>query len=484
MADIFEQLEQLSEYTWKIPVEYKTGMRVPGIVYASKELLLKANEDKALEQVANVAMLPGILKASIAVPDIHWGYGFPIGGIAAMDAENGSISPGGVGFDINCGVRLIKTEILAADVAQYTEALTVELARSVPKGVGSRGKIRLNQKEMARLMVNGSKWAVTHGYGWPEDIEHTEENGCLAGADPEIVSGRVYERGVDQVGTLGAGNHFLEIQEVVEIFEQHTAGVFGLFPGQLVVMVHSGSRGVGHQVCTDYIRVMEGVVKRLGTDLPDRQLSCAPVNSKEGREYYAAMACAVNYAFVNRQVLSHWVRESFERVLKQSAESLGMRLLYDVTHNIAKFEEHEVDGSIKRVCVHRKGATRAFAPGNPLVPQSYRDTGQPVLVPGDMGSESYVLCGTEAAMKQTFGSACHGAGRQLSRSQAKKQVQSQELQKELKKRGITVIAGNMSLLAEEAPLAYKNVSKVVEVCHATGIARKVARMRPLGVLKG
>jgi len=476
--------ERISENTWRIPTSYKEGMRVPGIIYASEELLLKAQEDRALEQVVNVSFLPGIVSASYAMPDIHWGYGFPIGGVAATDIETGVISPGGVGFDINCGVRLLKTNLLVKELESKLDGIMYELARNIPKGVGSRGKIRLNRKEMAKLMIDGVGWAIKNGYGWPEDAGRVEENGCLAGADPEKISGRAYERGQDQPGTLGAGNHFIEIQEVVEIFDRKVADVFGLFEGQMAIMIHSGSRGVGHQICSDYIKVMDKAVRSYGTILPDRQLACAPINSREGKDYYSAMACAVNYAFVNRQVMSHWVRESFERVLSKSAESLGIKLLYDVCHNIAKIEEHDVDGKPRKVCVHRKGATRSFGPGNPLVSLEYRSVGQPVLVPGDMGSASYVLVGTDVAMRETFGSTCHGAGRVMSRSQAKKKIRGQELKSNLESRGIRVIAGNMGLLAEEAPEAYKDVSQVVEVCHRTGISTKVAKLRPVGVLKG
>ncbi|MDI6816463.1 MAG: RtcB family protein [Actinomycetota bacterium] len=481
---MFEALERISEYVWKIPVGYKKGMRVPGIIYASEELLLRAHEDKAVEQVANVAFLPGIIKASYAMPDIHWGYGFPIGGVAATDIETGVISPGGVGFDINCGVRLLKTELLAKDVMDKIDALMHEIARNIPKGVGSRGKIRVERKELEKVMLDGVDWAKRNGYAWDEDAEFIEERGRLAGADPGAVSDRAFERGYDQPGTLGAGNHFLEIQEVAEIFDQRAANAFDLFEGQLVVMIHSGSRGLGHQICSDYIKVMDRVVRATGIELPDRQLGCAPILSREGRDYYAAMACAVNYAFVNRQVMAHWVRESFERVFVKSAESMGMRLLYDVCHNIAKFEEHFVDGEVKKVCVHRKGATRAFGPGHALTPEKFRHIGQPVLVPGDMGTASYVLVGTEEAMRETFGSTCHGAGRLMSRSEAKRKISGQALKSELEAKGIRILAGNLALLAEEAPGAYKDVSQVVEVCHNTNIAKKVARLRPIGVIKG
>jgi len=481
---MLDGLVQLSEFVWKIPQEYKAGMRVPGIIFASEELLLRAHEDKAIEQVANVAFLPGIIRASYAMPDIHWGYGFPIGGVAATDLKTGVISPGGVGFDINCGVRLLKTGFHAKDVMGRLDELMQELARNIPKGVGSRGKLKLEHKELENVMVEGIDWAIKNGFAWDEDAGFIEERGRLDGADPGRVSTRAFERGRDQPGTLGAGNHFLEIQEVIEIFDQRAANAFDLFKGQLVVMIHSGSRGVGHQICSDYIKVMDGVVRATGIRLPDRQLGCAPIGSQEGRDYYAAMACAVNYAFVNRQVMAHWVRESFERVFTKSAESMGIRLLYDVCHNIAKFEEHTVDGVQREVCVHRKGATRAFGPGNPLVPARYRDVGQPVLVPGDMGSASYVLVGTERAMIETFGSTCHGAGRTMSRSEAKRKIRGQELKSELEAKGIKIIAGNLALLAEEAPAAYKDVSQVVEVCHRSGISMKVARLRPVGVIKG
>ena len=459
-------------------------MRVPGIVFADESLIAQADRDRALEQVINVAFLPGIVKASLAMPDIHWGYGFPIGGVAAFDADDGVISPGGVGYDINCGVRLLKTNLLAREVKPLVEPLLYELARNVPKGVGSHGLLRLSRGEMEKALTGGVKWAIGQGYGWKEDADFIEEGGVLAGADPNKVSERAFQRGKDQLGTLGAGNHFLEIQEVVEIFDERVAGAFGLYPGQLVVMIHSGSRGFGHQICSDYIKVMEQVVKREGITLPDRQLCCAPLGSKEQKDYYAAMACAVNYAFINRHMMAHFTRVSFENVFKKSAESLGMDLLYDVAHNIAKFEEHQVNGEKKTLCVHRKGATRAFGPGHPAIPQAYREIGQPVIIPGDMGRASFVLVGTDKAMTDSWGSTCHGAGRTMSRAQAKRTVRGERLKQELEEKGIRVVVGHLSLLAEEAPLAYKDVSKVVSVCDGAGISKKVARTRPLGVLKG
>ncbi len=478
------KIEMIGPNTYKISTDYKPGMRVPGIIYADKELVEMAERDHALEQVANVAFLPGIVKASFAMPDIHWGYGFPIGGVAAMDVKTGVISPGGVGYDISCGVRLVKTNLTAKEAAPVMKPLMHELARNIPKGVGSRGKIKVDRKEMEELMVEGVNWAVKAGYGWKEDLEFTEERGRLAGANPETVSKHAFERGYDQPGTLGSGNHFLELQEVMEIFDEKVADVFGLYKGQLVVMIHSGSRGIGHQICTDYIKVMDKVVNELGIKLPDRQLGCAPISSDEGKAYYAAMACAANYALTNRHCLAHWTRQSFEFIFRKSAEELGMHLLYDVSHNIAKFEDHVVDGKLMRLCVHRKGATRAFGSEYPDLPEKYRSVGQPVIIPGDMGRASYVLVGTAESEKEAFSSTCHGAGRVMSRSQAKKQIRGDQLKRELEERGLVIIAGHLPLLAEEAPQAYKDVSRVVEICHNAGLSKKVARLRPLGVLKG
>ncbi len=479
------KVEKLTDYTFRIPMEPKLGMRVPGIVFADEALLEKARQDGALKQVVNVASLPGISGASLAMPDIHWGYGFPIGGVAAtLPEEGGVISPDGVGFDISCGVRLIRTELEVKDCQARLEQVMQELARNIPKGVGSRGRVKAKGREMERLMLEGAAWAVKRGYGWPEDLERIEEKGALSGADPAKVSARALERGLDQTGTLGAGNHFLELQEVVEVYEPTAANVFGLFQGQLVVMVHSGSRGFGHQICTDYLKVMDKAVRKYGFNLPDRQLACAPTNSPEGESYYAAMTCAVNYALANRQVLGHWVRESFESVLKKSARSFGMELVYDVSHNVAKFEEHQVNGRKTRVCVHRKGATRAFGPNHPSLPEKYKPVGQPVIIPGDMGRASYVLVGTEKGQQLAFASTCHGAGRVMSRKQAKKKIRGETLKKELEEKGIVVIAGHMGLLAEEAPQAYKDVSEVVDICEGAGLSKKVAKLRPLGVLKG
>ncbi|MCK4776911.1 MAG: RtcB family protein, partial [Actinomycetia bacterium] len=367
---IFESCEKIDDYVYKIPKSFRKGMNVDGIIFADKDLIVKAEEDRALEQVINVAFLPGIVRASFAMPDIHWGYGFPIGGVAATDVTGeagGVISPGGVGFDISCGVRMLKTNLKFEEVSKMLEEIMYEIARNVPKGVGSRGKIKAMGKKMEKLLTEGAKWAVKNGYGWEEDLRRIEEEGTMPGANPDKVSPRVFERGKDQAGTLGAGNHFIEIQEVGEVFDEKTASAFGVFQGQLVVMIHSGSRGPGHQICSDYIKIMDKAVHKYGYKLPDRQLACAPLNSKEGRDYYEAMACAVNYALANRQCLAHWVRESFEKILRKSAKSLGMELLYDVSHNVAKVEEHKINGKTRKLCVHRKGATRAFGPGNPLI---------------------------------------------------------------------------------------------------------------------
>ncbi|MDO8886373.1 RtcB family protein [Candidatus Oleimmundimicrobium sp.] len=478
-------LEKVGPYSFKIPKSYRKGMRVPGIIYADDELLLLAKDDKALEQVINVAFLPGIVKASFAMPDIHRGYGFPIGGVAATDVKkDGTISPGGVGFDISCGVRLLKTNILASEAAPLLKNLMHELSRSIPKGVGRHGEIILNQNEMKEVLATGVGWVVKQGYAWEKDLICIEEKGCLGEANPDKVSKRAFERGHNQLGTLGAGNHFIEVQEVIEVYDEQVAEAFGLFKKQLVVSIHSGSRGFGHQVCSDYIKVMNKVVKKLGFELPDRQLSCAPVSSAEGKDYYAAMACAANYAMANRQFLTYWTRQSFENIFKKSAEALGMTLLYDVSHNLAKFENHMVDGKNVRLCVHRKGATRAFGPN--LLPKysPYHKIGQPVIIPGDMGRASYILVGTNESENEAFSSTCHGAGRVMSRSEAKRKIKVAQLKKELAEKGVVVEAGHDALLVEEAPEAYKDVSKVVAVCDGAKLSKKVVKLKPLGVLKG
>ncbi|MFH1736714.1 MAG: RtcB family protein [Actinomycetota bacterium] len=477
-------IEQLSSYKCRIPASAKAGMRVDGFIYADESLLDTAGQEQALEQVANVACLPGIVKGSFAMPDIHWGYGFPIGGVAATDPATGVVSPGGVGYDISCGVRLLRTNLMYQDVKGLIEPLMHELGRNVPKGIGSKGKIKTTQRDMEKILADGAGWAVNKGLAWADDLDCIEERGAVPGADPTKVSRRAYERGFEQPGTLGAGNHFLELQEVVEVFDDTAANVFDLFPGQLVVMIHSGSRGFGHQVCQDYLRVMEQAAVKYGIELPDRQLACAPVESPEGRDYLAAMTAAVNYALNNRQCLAYLTRQSFEAVFKKSAEALGMTLLYDISHNTAKFETHKVDGKDRRLCVHRKGATRAFGPGHPAVPEKYRAVGQPVIIPGDMGRASYILAGTETGAGEAFASTCHGAGRVMSRGAAKKVMSGHQVREEMAKKGIIVVAGNIKLLAEEASYAYKDVSRVVEVCHQAGLSHNVAKVRPLGVIKG
>jgi tRNA-splicing ligase RtcB len=479
------QFIQIDDYRWKIPDNYKTGMRVPGLIYASKGMLESIRDEQTPEQVANVAFLPGIVGYSLAMPDIHWGYGFPIGGVAATDTKDGVISPGGVGYDINCGVRLLRTSLKEDEVRPRIDQLINALFHNVPSGLGSEGKIRISQKDMNQLMIEGARWAVKRGLGLDEDLDATEEGGCLSSADPSKVSDRAVKRGMPQAGTLGSGNHFLEIQVVKEIFDSRIASVMGITDiGQVLVLIHTGSRGLGHQVCTDHLRIMEQAVARYGIKLPDRQLACAPVESREGQDYLGAMACAANYAWANRQCIAHWVRESFSEILGRSPDKLGMRQIYDVAHNIAKIEEHAVNGRSIKACVHRKGATRAFPAGHKDTPERYKEVGQPVLVPGDMGRCSFVAVGTQKAMSETFGSTCHGAGRVLSRGAAKRSIRGADIVRELGSRGILVKAGSMSALAEEAPQAYKDVAEVIDVVHQAGISRKVAMATPIAVIKG
>ncbi len=460
-------------------------MRVDGVIYADARLLDDIKADQAPEQVANVATLPGIVGQSMAMPDIHWGYGFPIGGVAAFDAREGVISPGGVGYDINCGVRLLRTQLMAAELKpEVLERLVQTIYQNVPSGVGSTGKIRISQQTVAEVLTHGARWAVDNGYGFEEDLEYTEEHGQMAGAELAGVSKRALERGMPQLGTLGAGNHFLEVQVVDEIYDATAAAALGLVLGGVTVMIHTGSRGLGYQICDDNVREMGAAARKYGIELVDRQLACAPVDSPEGRRYFGAMVCAANYAWANRQAIAHWVREAFARVLGVPIERLGMSQVYDVAHNIAKFEEQVVGGERRRLCVHRKGATRAFGPGHQALPARYRHLGQPVLIPGDMGSYSYVLVGTAVADRETFGSACHGAGRVWSRTRALNETKKRDVAAELRQKGIRVMAASREVLREEVPDAYKDVEAVVAVCHNAGIARRVARMRPLGVVKG
>jgi tRNA-splicing ligase RtcB len=478
------KLKKLSSYTWELSKDSQECMRVPGRIYINKKLL-KDVEDGALRQCANVACLPGIRRYSIAMPDIHYGYGFPIGGVAAFDAEEGVISPGGVGFDINCGVRLIRTDLSQEEIKPKIKELTDHLFGNIPSGVGKHGKIRVSKKELDSVLRLGALWAVEAGYGWKEDLEYIEEGGRMEGADPRKVSDFAKKRGMPQLGTLGSGNHFLEIQVVDEIYDSGIAGVYGIqHEGQVIVMIHSGSRGCGHQICSDYLGVMERAVKKYNISLPDRQLVCAPASSPEAQEYYAAMQCGVNYGFANRQAIAHWTRESFERILGRDAHDMGMHTVYEVAHNIAKLEEHIIDGEKRKVYVHRKGATRAFGPGSKDIPKKYFKQGQPVLIPGDMGSASYLLAGTTKAMLETFGSTCHGAGRKLSRAQAKRQFWGETVKRKMAEEGIYLRAASKPVIAEEAHGAYKEVSEVVESAQGAGISLLVARLRPLGVAKG
>jgi tRNA-splicing ligase RtcB (3'-phosphate/5'-hydroxy nucleic acid ligase) len=480
------ELQQVEPFVWRVPPGTVPGMRVPGIVFATEEMATKAVEDRAVEQVANVATLPGIVKASYAMPDIHWGYGFPIGGVAATDpGAGGVVSPGGVGFDIACGVRLIRTDLdWEADVRERAGELVHTLGRLVPRGVGTKGRMRLSRGEMEKVLRDGVKFPLGRGVGWPEDAELTEDQGVLEDARPELVSDRAVERGAPQLGSLGAGNHFLEVQVVEEVHDRRAAEMMGLVVGQVGVMLHSGSRGVGHQTCTDFLKRVDRIMRELGIEVPDRQLACVPLEHPVAGEYLGAMAAAANFARANRHVLTQAVRDSFEQVFRRSDRDLGMSMIYDVAHNLAKMEPHDVDGRSRMLCVHRKGATRAFGPGHPEIPSRYKDIGQPVIIPGSMGTASYVLVGTEEATGRSFASTCHGAGRAMSRTKAKKVMTGPELRKSLDERGITVASSQWRLLAEEAPYAYKDVSQVVDACEGAGLSRKVARLRPVGVVKG
>lgn len=478
-------IEKVNDYTWRIP-QYKPGMLVPGVVFANRDLLEKMQTDRTLEQCANVAHLPGIYKYSITLPDGHEGYGFPIGGVAATDYEEGVISPGGVGYDINCGVRLLTTNFSEGDLRPKLAQLAGAIFENVPSGLGSRRKdFRVTTQDLDRLVMEGVQWVTEQGLGWPEDAEHCEELGCMENADPDKVSTTAKNRGLTQIGTLGSGNHFLEIQRVDRIFNSRVAKIFGIeYEGQITVMIHCGSRGFGHQICSDYLRVMERAVQKYKIRLPDRELACAPGNSNEAEDYYQAMACAVNYAFVNRQAITHWVRQSFQQVFKEDPEKFGLKLVYDVAHNIAKIENHKVNGEQKKVWVHRKGATRAFPSGHPEIPSDYRPVGQPVLIPGSMGTSSWLLVGTEKAMQVSFGSTAHGAGRMLSRNAAKRRFWGGDVKKALEQRGIHVRSASSVVLAEEADPAYKNVDIVADISDKVGIATKVARIVPIAVVKG
>ncbi|MGH7556927.1 MAG: RtcB family protein [Gemmatimonadota bacterium] len=482
MTDV--ELERIEPFVWEIP---RSGqMRVPGRVFASEELMADIRHDQSLQQVKNVAALPGIVGWSLAMPDIHWGYGFPIGGVAATETREGVVSPGGVGYDINCGVRLARTEIRASELSEpRRRTLLDRLFDAVPSGVGAAGAIRkLRLEELKRILTRGAGWAIEQGFGEESDLAHAEERGCLDGADPDDVSERAMERGLSQVGTLGSGNHFLEVQRVNRVFDDDLAAAYGLSDDQIVVMIHSGSRGFGYQICDDYLKRIRPLLSDYGYRLPDIQLAAAPLASNEGRAYLGAMRCAANYAWCNRQVMLHKVRETFQQVLGIGPRQLGMHLVYDVCHNIAKIERHTVEGREMEVCVHRKGATRAFPPGHPEVPDTYRRWGQPVLIPGSMGNYSFVCAGTEGAMESTFGSTCHGAGRRMSRTAARKASRGRDLMREMEERGVIVRATGMRTVAEEMAHAYKDVADVVEVMESAGVSRRVAELRPVGVVKG
>lgn len=478
-------LTKISDYCWELDRDARAGMRVPGRIYASERLIDHILTDDSLAQVRNVACLPGIVRYSLAMPDIHSGYGFPIGGVGATDINAGGvISPGGIGYDINCGVRLMRTSLSRNDVSAKIDALARGIYATVPVGVGGEGSIKLDAKRLRSMLKKGSKFAVENGFGTNADLDHTESGGCLPQADPDAVSDRAIKRGLSQSGTLGSGNHFIEIQVVEEIYDSNTAWSFGLGRDQVVVMLHSGSRGLGYQVCDDYLHAMRNAPQKYGYTIPDRQLVCAPFSSDEGQQYFGAVCAAANYAFANRQCLMELVRRVFEKTFGTSAGRLGLTLMYDVAHNIAKLESHTVDGKERTLCVHRKGATRAFPAGHPDVPVAYRQHGQPVLVPGDMGTASYVMVGTPAAMDESFGSVCHGAGRMMSRSAAKRQLRAEQIFSELRSKGIVIMAKGKATVVEESSQAYKDIDDVTDAVVGAGLARKVARMRPLAVIKG
>ena len=479
-----QDLSRLGPVLWEIPKSYRQDMRVPVRIYADDHLIEDALGDKSIEQAVNAATLPGLVGHVLVMPDVHQGYGFPIGGVAATRLPDGVISPGGIGYDINCGVRLLATRIPAEEAEPHLRDLASALYANCPSGVGVKGSVPLTSKELDRVSRQGAEWASRNGYAKPEDLRRTEEGGCIEGADPDCVSSRAKERGRPQLGTLGAGNHFIEVDVVEHVFHPEAARAMGLSEGNLALQIHCGSRGFGHQICSDYVQEFQAAVRRYEIHLPDRELVCAPLSSPEGRRYLAAMACAANYAFANRQVLAHHARRSFEETLAGHVPDWHLTQVYDIAHNMGKIEEHVVDGERLRLCVHRKGATRAFGPGFAGLPEEYRELGQPVLVPGSMGTASWVLLGTADSMSQSFGSTCHGAGRVMSRHQAKHSIRGDQLRQQLEAQGVRVRTGSLPGLAEEAPQAYKEVDAVVEVVAQAGIALKVARLRPVVVIKG
>ncbi|HJR46158.1 MAG TPA: RtcB family protein [Actinomycetota bacterium] len=476
---------EVAPFQWEIPQGYVDGMRVPARIFASKALLDKALEDRAAEQIANVATLPGIVGAALAMPDIHWGYGFPIGGVAATDVDAGGVvSPGGVGFDIGCGVRLVRSDLTLSEAKGRMRQLVTTLGKRVPRGVGGKGRMQLSGGDVDAVLREGVKFPLARGVGWEEDLANVEDVGTMAGADPDDVSDRAKERGGPQLGSLGAGNHFLEVQVVDRIHDDEAARAMKLFQDQVVVMIHSGSRGMGHQTCQEYVRQIDRVMPELGIEVPDRQLGCAPIGHPIADGYLGAMSAAGNYAKANRHLLTDAAREAFMHTFERTARDLGMHVVYDVSHNLAKIEEYEVEGKTRPLCVHRKGATRAFGPDHPELPDAYKSIGQPVIIPGSMGTESYVLVGTDGSRERSFSSTCHGAGRAMSRTAAKKQMSGSDLKRELEGKGITLAASQWKLLSEEAPYAYKDVSEVVATCEGAGISKIVARLVPVGVVKG
>ena len=477
-------IQKISDYVWEIPTSYREDMRVPVRLFADEELLGEALGDKSILQAVNASTLPGLVKHVLVMPDVHQGYGFPIGGVAATELPSGIISPGAIGYDINCGVRLLSSSLHIDEVRTNLSNLATRLYANCPSGVGVGGKLKLTHKQLEKICREGAGWARKNGFASEDDLAKTEEQGCISGANPSAVSTRAMKRGRGQIGTLGAGNHFIEVDVVDEVFHPDGGRALGLEEGHLCVQIHCGSRGFGHQVCSDYVKDFQRAVDRYGINLPDRELVCAPLDSPEGQKYLSAMACAANYAFCNRQILAHLVRQTFEEVFSGKTPGWELHQVYDIAHNMGKIEDHMIDGSTMRVCVHRKGATRAFGPGFEGLPEAYRSLGQPVLVPGSMGTASWVLLGTEESMQQSFGSTCHGAGRVMSRRQAKREIWGKDLRESLEAEGIHIRAGSMPGLAEEAPRAYKDVDAVVEVVANAGIAKKVARLKPVAVIKG
>ncbi|MBT7616216.1 MAG: RtcB family protein [Calditrichaeota bacterium] len=484
MANTIHKLEQVGEFHWRVPDGTVPGMNVPGIIFASPEMIPQIINDNTPTQVANVATLPGIIHASLAMPDIHWGYGFPIGGVAAFDLNDGVISPGGVGYDINCGVTLVRSDIEARSIRHRSDKLIDELFNNIPCGLGSEGKIKLSAKDFNSVLSSGSEWVVKQGFADQNDLEYMEENGVMKGGDPMLVSDKARKRAFKQLGTLGSGNHFIELQEVTEVFEPEIAEAFGLFKGQVVIMLHSGSRGFGHQICDDSLKVMQKVARDYSIELVDRQLACAPFKSDAGQKYFSQMKCAANFAWANRLVMVGLTREVFEQFFDSTWSELGMDVVYDVCHNIAKVEEYELDGSRKKLCIHRKGATRALGPNDPRVPEKYRAFGQPVLIPGDMGRASYVLVGTEISESASFNSTCHGAGRVMSRKAAIRMAKGKNIPRQLADAGIVVRSSGKTTLIEEVPEVYKDVTKVVEAVNGAGISRSVVRLEPIATIKG